>query len=50
MKGGGCLIAAGLILGPVIGLLFGQTTLGLVSGFGIGVVAAIILAVRDSRR
>lgn len=50
MRGGGCLIAAGLVIGPVIGVLFGQTSLGLVAGLAIGVVAAIVLTVLDRRR
>jgi hypothetical protein len=45
-QAGGCLIAAGLIIGPIIGLAFGQSTLGLVAGLAIGVVGAIIMAVR----
>jgi hypothetical protein len=50
MRGGGCLIAAGLIIGPILGLMVGQTSAGLVIGGVIGVVAAIALAVIDSRR
>jgi hypothetical protein len=49
IRGGGCLIAAGLIIGPVAGLMVGQTSAGLVIGGIIGVVAAIILAVVDAR-
>lgn len=44
--GGGCLIAAGLMIGPVIGIFFGEVTLGLVVGGVIGVIAAVVLAVR----
>jgi hypothetical protein len=47
--GGGCLIAAGLLLGPIVGLMFGQTSLGLVIGFGIGVALAIALTLYDRR-
>jgi hypothetical protein len=50
MRGGGCLIAAGLVFGPVIGLLFGQTSAGLVIGGLVGVVAAVVLTVLDRRR
>jgi hypothetical protein len=49
-RGGGCLIAAGLIIGPVLGLMVGQTSAGLVIGGVIGVAAAIALAFADSRR
>lgn len=44
--GGGCLIAAGLIVGPIIGIFFGQVTLGLVAGGVIGVIAAVAMTVR----
>ena len=48
-QAGGCLIAAGLMIGPIVGLVFGQTSMGLIGGLAIGVIAAIIMAVRDSR-
>jgi hypothetical protein len=49
-RAGGCLIAAGLLIGPVVGIFFGQVSLGLVIGFGIGVAGAIALALADKRR
>ena len=45
--GGGCLIAAGLIIGPIVGIFFGEITLGLVAGGIIGAVAAVVMALRD---
>ncbi|KAB7646192.1 hypothetical protein [Polymorphobacter fuscus] len=48
-RGGGCLIAAGLILGPIIGLVFGEVSIGLVAGGVIGVIAAVVMTVRDGR-
>jgi hypothetical protein len=45
-QAGGCLIAAGLIVGPIIGLAFGQTSIGLVAGGLIGVAAAVLMAWR----
>lgn len=50
VQGGGCLIAAGLIIGPIIGLTFGETSLGMVIGLGVGVVGAVLLFVWDRRR
>ncbi len=44
--GGGCLIAAGVMIGPVVGIFFGQVTLGLIAGGVIGVVAALVMALR----
>jgi hypothetical protein len=44
---GGCLIAAGLIFGPIIGMAFGETSIGLVAGGVIGVLAAVAMAWRD---
>ena len=46
-QAGGCLIAAGLIIGPIVGLAFGQTSMGLIGGFAIGVIGAIVMALRD---
>ncbi len=50
VQGGGCLIAAGVVIGPIIGLTFGETSLGLVIGLGVGVIGAIVLFVVDRRR
>nr|WP_310523937.1 hypothetical protein [Polymorphobacter sp.] len=50
MRGGGFFIAAGLIVGPIVGAAFGQTSIGLVAGFVIGAVAAIVLTIADRRR
>ena len=50
MLGGGCLIAAGVIFGPIIGLFFGETSLGLAIGLGAGIVAAVVLTLLDRRR
>jgi hypothetical protein len=38
---GGCLIAAGALIGPVVGLIFGQVTIGLLAGLGLGALGAI---------
>lgn len=48
-QAGGCLIAAGLLIGPIVGLMFGQTSLGLIAGFAIGVIGAIVMALRDGK-
>jgi hypothetical protein len=48
-QAGGCLIAAGLIIGPIVGLFFGQSTAGLLAGLAIGVAAAIVMALRERR-
>lgn len=48
--GGGILIAAGLVLGPIIGMMFGETSIGLVAGLVLGVLAAIALTIADRRR
>lgn len=42
-------VAFGLIGGAVAGVLAGQPSLGLLAGLGLGVLAAIILALRDRR-
>lgn len=48
--GGGCLIAAGLLIGPIVGIFFHQTTLGLVAGGVIGAIAALVLTLRGRER
>lgn len=48
--GGGILIAAGLVLGPIIGMMFGETSIGLVAGLVLGVVGAVALTIADRRR
>jgi hypothetical protein len=48
-RAGGCLIAAGLLIGPIVGMFFNQTSLGLVIGFGLGIAAAVALALADKR-
>jgi mannose/fructose/N-acetylgalactosamine-specific phosphotransferase system component IIC len=48
-RGGGCLIAAGLILGPIVGLMVGQVSAGLVAGGLLGVFAAIWMTLADRR-
>lgn len=49
-RGGGCLIAAGLVLGPVVGLFVGQVSAGLVAGGVLGVLAAVVMALAEKRR
>lgn len=48
-RGGGILIALGLILGAGIGAAFGQPSQGLIIGLGVGVVLAIALWLADRR-
>ncbi len=47
---GGCLLAGLTLAGAGVGVAFSQATAGLLGGFAAGVVAAIVLAVWDSRR
>lgn len=48
-RGGGCLIAMGLVFGPVAGLMLGQVSAGLLVGGALGVVAAVVLALIDKK-
>jgi hypothetical protein len=50
VRGGGCLIAAGLVIGPLLGLMVGQTSAGLVIGGLAGIAGAIALAIADARK
>jgi len=47
---GGCLLALGLIGGAVVGVLYGQTTLGVLIGGAGGAIAAMIIFLIDRRR
>lgn len=47
---GGALIALGTIAGAVIGFLFMEATRGVLLGFALGVVAAVLVWLRDRRR
>ncbi|MEY2884474.1 MAG: hypothetical protein RL490_2198 [Pseudomonadota bacterium] len=48
-RGGGVLIAAGLLLGPIVGIMIGETSAGLIGGLILGVIAAVVMAIRDKR-
>lgn len=47
---GGCLLALGLIGGAVAGVLYGQTTLGVLIGGAGGAIAATVIFLIDRRR
>lgn len=47
---GGLLIAAGALGGAAVGFVYGQATPGFLAGLAIGVVAAIVVWLIDSRR
>ena len=49
-RAGGAIIAFAVIAGAVIGTAEGQPTIGLLGGFGIGVLVAVILWLRDRGR
>jgi uncharacterized membrane protein len=48
-QAGGCLIAAGLMLGAGIGVAVGESSAGLLIGLAVGVIAAVAMALRDRR-
>lgn len=47
---GGFIIAASLLLGTIIGLVFGQPSIGFLAGLAFGSVVAIILWQKDRTR
>ncbi|WP_243445847.1 hypothetical protein [Polymorphobacter arshaanensis] len=49
-RGGGILIALGLIIGAVVGLFAGNGALGMVGGLVAGAAAAWLMARRDDQR
>ena len=50
LRGGGCLIAAGIFVGTIVGIVLREGSLGLVAGFGVGIAGAVILYLADRRR
>ncbi len=46
-NGGGIFIALGALLGAVTGVFLGQPSIGLLSGFALGVLVAVALWLRD---
>lgn len=48
--GGGIFIAIGLIGGSIIGVIYGQPSLGLIGGLVAGIVVAGLLALWEARR
>jgi len=49
-RGGGILVAIGLLLGSVFGVMRGEPSLGLIGGLVAGLIAAALLTLWDSRR
>jgi hypothetical protein len=38
------------VIGPIIGVMFGETSVGLFAGLTLGVLAAVALAIADRKR
>ncbi len=49
-QGGGFLIAAGVLVGAVGGIIAGESSAGFVVGLAVGIAAALLLWRRDKRR
>jgi hypothetical protein len=49
-RGGGALLAAGILLGLIVGAWLGEATLGVLAGTGLGLAALLILWIADHRR
>lgn len=50
MQGGGFLIALALIIGAIVGTIYGEPSIGLVVGLGAGILLAVLMWLRDRRR
>lgn len=48
--GGGCLIFAGFFLGALIGIAYGEASLGVLIGVGVGVLLALGLWVMGRKQ
>lgn len=49
-RGGGCLLALGLIVGAVVGVPLGSGAWGMLGGLAVGGAAAAVFAWWDARR
>lgn len=49
-RAGGFLLALAILIGPVVGAMFGQASLGFVIGLGIGLVLLIAVWLADRAR
>ena len=49
-RAGGFLLAMSILLGPVIGSMFGEPSLGFLAGLGIGLLLLLIVWLSDRRR
>jgi drug/metabolite transporter (DMT)-like permease len=47
---GGFFIFAGLIIGSIAGIVYGQPSLGMVAGFGAGILIALAIWLLDRRQ
>ncbi len=50
MRGGGCLVAAGLLIGTVVGIVLREPSVGVLAGFALGIAGAAIFTLFDRRR
>lgn len=48
-QAGGFIIAVAILAGAAIGALNGQPSAGVVAGLGLGVLAAVVIWLRDRR-
>jgi hypothetical protein len=49
-RGGGALLAAGILLGLIVGAWLGEATLGVLAGTALGLATLLILWLADRRR
>ena len=48
-RGGGAIISGAIIAGVIIGIILGQPSIGFLAGTGAGLLAAILMWLRDRR-
>ena len=49
-NGGGCLIAATILAGAIVGVVLRQPTIGILAGAALGIAGALIVWARDRAR
>ena len=49
-RAGGFLLALSILIGPVLGSMFGEPSIGFLAGLGIGLLALLAVWLLDRRR
>ncbi len=49
-RAGGFLLALSILIGPILGSIFGEPSIGFLAGLGVGLIALLAVWLLDRRR